>query len=153
MVYIPSGQVHIGQMDQDVFSTFVQRPKSISLQGFFMDDTEITNNEYRQFVEWVRDSIGHKLMGDVLTDDNGNEVIDWEVALDYSDPALDEMHYQGDMAFTGKREIDPKKLKYKYEWFDWQSATDRTKDRKSLIKKEDIEIFPDTMCKIGRAHV
>ena len=22
-----------------------------------MDDTEITNNEYRQFVHWVRDSI------------------------------------------------------------------------------------------------
>ena len=146
MVYIPSGQVHMGQMDQDVFSTFVQRPKSISLQGFFMDDTEITNNEYRQFVDWVRDSIGHKLMGDVLTDDNGNEYIDWEVELDYSDPTLDEMHYQGDMAFTGKRELDPKKLKYKYEWFDWQAGTGRNVERKSLIRKEDVEIFPDTMC-------
>ena len=102
MVYVPSGQVHIGQGDQDVFSTFTQRPKSISLQGFFMDDTEITNNEYRQFVYWVRDSIAHTIMGDVVQDDNGNESIDWEIELDYSDPTLDEMYYQGDMAFSGK---------------------------------------------------
>ena len=50
MVYIPSGTLHIGPSDQDISNTFVQRPKSISIQGFYMDDTEITNNEYRQFV-------------------------------------------------------------------------------------------------------
>jgi hypothetical protein len=41
MVYIPSGTLHIGQSDQDVFSTYLQRPKAISISGFFMDDTEI----------------------------------------------------------------------------------------------------------------
>ena len=59
MVYIPSGTLHIGPSDQDVNHTLVQRPRSISIQGFYMDDTEITNNEYRQFVNWVRDSIAH----------------------------------------------------------------------------------------------
>ena len=29
-----------------------------------MDETEITNNEYRQFTNWVRDSIAHRLLGD-----------------------------------------------------------------------------------------
>jgi sulfatase modifying factor 1 len=38
-----------------------------------MDDTEITNNEYRQFVEWVRDSIAHEMMGNKTTDDFDNE--------------------------------------------------------------------------------
>lgn len=146
MVYIPSGQVHIGQSDQDVFTTFTQRPKSISIQGFFMDDTEITNNEYRQFVFWVRDSIAHTIMGDLIQDDNGNEYIDWELELDYTDPTLDEMYYQGDMAFSGKREMDPRKLKYKYEWFDWQGAAARGTERKQHIKKEEVEIYPDTMC-------
>ena len=28
-----------------------------------MDETEITNNEYRQFVFWVRDSIAHVILG------------------------------------------------------------------------------------------
>ncbi len=148
MVYVPSGQVHIGQSDQDIFNTYIQRTKSVSLQGFFMDDTEITNNEYRQFVYWVRDSIAHTIMGDVIADDEtGEERIDWEYELDYSDPTLDEMFYEGDMAFEGKREMDTRKLVYHYEWFDWVRAA-HTEDatRKSLIIKEDIPIYPDTMC-------
>jgi sulfatase modifying factor 1 len=43
--------------------------KNISISGFFMDDTEITNNEYRQFVEWVRDSTAHEIMGNKSEDD------------------------------------------------------------------------------------
>jgi sulfatase modifying factor 1 len=35
MVYVPSGTLHIGASDQDVTNTFVQRPKEISIQGFF----------------------------------------------------------------------------------------------------------------------
>jgi len=62
MVYVPSGTLHIGQSDQDIFTSYTQKPKSISIQGFFMDDTEITNNEYRQFVHWVRDSLAHTIM-------------------------------------------------------------------------------------------
>src|SRR5690606_40675307 len=31
--------------------------KTATVSSFYMDETEITNNEYRQFVYWVRDSI------------------------------------------------------------------------------------------------
>lgn len=147
MVYIPSGQVHIGQSDQDIFTTYTQRPKSISIQGFFMDDTEITNNEYRQFVFWVRDSIAHTILGDFIEDDYGNEVIDWDLELDYSSEELDEMFYQGDMVFEGKRELDVSKLIYKYQWIDWQKAArDPNASRSSLIRKESVPIYPDTLC-------
>jgi formylglycine-generating enzyme len=147
MVYVPSGTLHIGQSDQDVFSTYAQRQKAVSIAGFFMDDTEITNNEYRQFVEWVSDSIAHTILGDFVEDDFGNEGIDWEIELDYTDEALDEMFYQGDSRFEGRREIDTKKLVYKYQWIDWQrAAADRNASRASLIKKDQIAIFPDTLC-------
>jgi len=114
MVYVPSGTLTIGQSDQDVFYTYAQRQKNISISGFFMDDTEITNNEYRQFVEWVRDSTAHEIMGNKSEDDAGNERIDWETELDYSDETLNDMYYQGDMAFEGKKELDYAGLKYKY---------------------------------------
>ena len=29
---------------------------TVSVKAFYMDETEITNGEYRQFVNWVRDS-------------------------------------------------------------------------------------------------
>ncbi len=147
MVYVPSGQVHIGQSDQDIFSTYLQKPKSISIQGFFMDDTEITNNEYRQFVDWVRDSIAHVVMGDFYQDDLGNDLIDWELELDYSDPTLDELFYQGDMAINGSREFNTTKLKYKYKDFNWlKAAHDKNGNRKDLINSYEVAVYPDTLC-------
>jgi gliding motility-associated lipoprotein GldK len=147
MIYVPSGTLHIGQSDQDVFSTYVQRPKAVSIQGFYMDETEITNNEYRQFVYYVKDSIAHVILGDLYEDDYGNEKIDWEFEIDWSDELLDELYYQGDMAFSGSREFDVRKLNFKYEWIDWQkAASSRSTPRSQLINQENVNIYPDTLC-------
>lgn len=149
MVYVPSGRVQLGQSDQDVFTTYIQRPRTVSIQGFFMDDTEITNNEYRQFVYWVRDSIAHTIMGDFMEDDYGNEKLDWEYELDFSDETLDEMYYQGDNAFDGVREFDVSKFNYQYDWVDWDKAAARSSEgmtRTNLINKAEVAIYPDTLC-------
>jgi formylglycine-generating enzyme len=51
MVSIPPGTFHMGQADQDVASSKIAMNKQITISGFYMDDTEITNNEYRQFIQ------------------------------------------------------------------------------------------------------
>ena len=147
MVYIPSGTLHIGQSDQDVFNTYAQRPKSVSVVGFYMDDTEISNNEYRQYVQWVKDSIANAILGDYIEDDYGNEYIDWEYEIDWTDETLDEMFYQGDMAIKG-RELDVRQLNYEYKWIDWQQAAREgySGNRANLINKEEVNIYPDTLC-------
>ena len=53
MVPIPAGTFHMGQADQDVAASMINFNKQITIGPFFMDDTEITNNEYRQFIEAV----------------------------------------------------------------------------------------------------
>lgn len=148
MAYIPSGTLHVGQSDQDIFNNYSQRTKSISISGFFMDETEITNNEYREFVYWVRDSLALTELGYTIEDDFGNEMLDWESEVDYLDETLDDMYHQGDMAFDGKRELDTEKFNYKYNWIDWKKAASRTYDgtRKGLIIKDDINVYPDTLC-------
>jgi hypothetical protein len=35
-----------------------------------MDDTEITNSEYRQFVNWVRDSIAYRYLIEEMGEDS-----------------------------------------------------------------------------------
>ncbi len=57
MVYIPQGSYNMGNADQDVPYSITSPSKTVSIPAFWMDQTEITNNEYRQFVHWVRDSI------------------------------------------------------------------------------------------------
>ena len=64
MLYIPAGAFNMGQSDQDVPSTQYNKTKTVSVAAFYMDQTEITNNEYRQFVNWVRDSIAMRILAE-----------------------------------------------------------------------------------------
>lgn len=57
MVYVPSGVFTMGSSEQDPTGISLANVKTVSLSGFFMDDSEITNDEYRQFTNWVKDSI------------------------------------------------------------------------------------------------
>jgi gliding motility-associated lipoprotein GldK len=147
MVYIPSGTLHIGNSDQDISNTFVQRPKSISIAGFFMDDTEVTNNEYRQFVYWVKDSIAHSYLDHYIENDEGDEYIDWEYEIDWTDETLEDMYYQGDDRFAGKKELDVSKMEFEYEWYDWKAAAHDmgASPRTSFINRKTINIYPDTL--------
>ena len=82
MNYIGMGSFIMGPSDQDVPYAMVTKSKTVSVQAFYIDQTEISNNEYRQFVEYVRDSIAKRILGDedigehVLTEDEFGEEID-----------------------------------------------------------------------------
>ena len=54
MVYIPGGSVTIKYSQS---STDTNSKKRVSLSSFYIDKTEITNQQYRMFTEWVIDSI------------------------------------------------------------------------------------------------
>ena len=57
MVFIPRGSFVAGPNDQSVTWAMQPNQKDMSIDAFWMDQTEITNGEYLQFVHWVRDSI------------------------------------------------------------------------------------------------
>lgn len=157
MVYVPSGTLMIGVGDQDVMNTFVQRPKEVSVQGFYMDETEITNNEYRQFTKWVTDSIAHvrleHWMEDAETPDyREHPSIDWSYPIYWDDEEntdlLEDMYYQGDDRINGKKQIDTRKLEYTYFWYDWEKAarnTDPTLSRSDFIDSKRVNVYPDTL--------
>jgi sulfatase modifying factor 1 len=57
MTLIPGGAFVMGKSDDDLAGIQDAPTKTVSVRSFYMDETEITNSEYRQFVFWVRDSI------------------------------------------------------------------------------------------------
>ncbi len=57
MTLIPGGSFTMGKEDEDVAGAFSAPPRTVTVRPFYMDETEITNSEYREFVFWVRDSI------------------------------------------------------------------------------------------------
>ncbi|MGG7033695.1 MAG: gliding motility lipoprotein GldK [Flavobacterium sp.] len=57
MTLVPGGAFIMGKSDDDLASIGDAPTKTVTVRSFYMDETEITNSEYRQFVEWVKDSI------------------------------------------------------------------------------------------------
>jgi len=63
-IYVPTGSIHIGGNEQDVPMAQISPNKQVSIVAFYMDETEITNNEYRQFVMQVLDSMYRERLGE-----------------------------------------------------------------------------------------
>tara|TARA_B100001250_G_scaffold411240_1_gene439453 strand:- start:609 stop:2051 length:1443 start_codon:yes stop_codon:yes gene_type:complete len=66
---IPGGSFTMGANDQDVPYASSSDMRTVTISPFWIDATEITNNEYRQFAHWVRDSIIRR----ALIDNGGEE--------------------------------------------------------------------------------
>lgn len=153
MVYIPPGTFHMGPSDEDMNYAFTTRNRQTSISGFWMDATEITNNEYRQFTNWVRDSIAAVQM-QYGKDVDGRFQIDWKKAamIKWGDKAtiekINAMIVQPDNRIFGRKEIDPNVLKYHSEVFDLKAAAakgNEGKPRSQFIVKKDVKVYPDTL--------
>ena len=113
MTTCPSGTFHMGQADEDVPATQINLNKQVTIGGFYMDDTEITNNEYRQFVEvMLNDSL--EVLGEqyimtelypdttVWVNDFSHHMGDPMMEYYYAHPAFDEYPVVGVDWFAAK---------------------------------------------------
>lgn len=155
MVYIPPGTFHMGPSDEDVNFSFSSRNKEVSISGFWMDATEITNNEYRQFVYWTRDSLAAVELGYIKTGTDGDTSIDPKKAgvIKWGDKStmekLSNLMLAPDNRIYGRVEVDPDKIVYSVQGFDYEEATKRTnigRPRKDFIYKYAQKVYPDTLC-------
>ena len=62
MVLVRKGSFLMGSNSQSAVFGQSDNNVMVTVNAFWMDDTEITNSEYRQFVNWVRDSIAYSLL-------------------------------------------------------------------------------------------
>jgi formylglycine-generating enzyme len=157
MVFIPSGAFNMGPSDQDVPYAVIAQSRTVSVHAFYMDNTEITNNEYRQFVDWVRDSLAHRLIGGEHLIDEGEygERINWKKKIDWEDEEnieiLSELFLPEAERFYRRKEIDARKLNFEYYWQDLHEAAMRSNreqgktDRSVFIKRDVINVYPDTL--------
>ncbi|MFT6971512.1 MAG: sulfatase modifying factor 1, partial [Roseivirga sp.] len=53
MVQVPGGTFYMGQADEDVAASQINFNRQITVSSFLMDSEEITNNEYRQFLNFI----------------------------------------------------------------------------------------------------
>jgi len=174
MVYVPSGSFLMGQTDQDVTFAQIAQTKQVTIPAFFMDQAEITNSQYRQFVNWVRDSIAivnylqdpkyyitPKGATSPTVSAGGKQYINWEyvrrnpiwAAARKGQPdnrqKLQAMFYQADDRIFDRDELDVRLVKYNYALPLLREAAnnknDKTKRRSDFIMRDTVAIYPDTL--------
>lgn len=152
MVYVPSGMFHQGPSDEDVNYDYSSRNKTVSINGFWMDATEITNAQYHQFVKWVTDSLAAVELGYIKNSADGDTAVDWAKAgaIKYTDRAtvekLNRLILSPDNRLYGKPDIDPEKVVYNIQYFDLENAAKHPGAPVSqFIVKYNQKVYPDTL--------
>jgi len=149
MVWVPSGVLKMGASDEDVRAKNDAQIRSVQMTGFYMDATEISNAEYRQFTDWVRDSMAHVQLGDFIDNADGTQRVDMRKRINWRDQDLQDQlssfYIPAEQSGWGKKEFDNSKLVYHYETFNYEDAA-RNPDqaRTSFISKSDVKVYPDT---------
>lgn len=139
MVLIRRGSLKMGTDKTDSLWGKKMPEREISVDAFWMDETEVTNSKYRQFVFWVRDSILRERMAaagyeeyKITEDKNGDPVkphLNWAKPLPWRNPDEDEERILNSVytyhPFDGTKMLDAKQMNYRYEVFDYAMAAQR----------------------------
>lgn len=168
MTRINRGYLRMGPETQDSLWGNDLSQKDVSVDGFWMDETEVTNAKYKQFVMWVRDSILRTRLADpayggdetyMITEDReGNPVpprVNWKKSLprkpnEDEQRAFDSMYETNPV--TGEKLLDYRQLNFRYEIYDYASAA----LRRNRIRPEernlntDIAVNPDEVVMISK---
>jgi len=156
MVQIPGGSFYMGPSDEQVDMAMVNRKKLVSITGFWMDRTEVTNKQYRKFVKYVSDSLKYlAVYAGGVNQAEDTVKVDWNRALRINTNSkaviekLNELLLSPDNRIQGKIEIDPTKLIYRYSYVDLRAAAKSSKGLEQplsnfLVSKTEA-VYPDSL--------
>lgn len=144
MAFIKQGSFRMGVSDEQITGES-SGVKTISVSSFWMDETEITNHQYQQFVKWAADSVLATLAAkNGITDyqkksKNGEPIeparIDWsKIDGIWSDEneqmesVRDSFYFQGKDRLSNRNEIDYHLIHYRYYFIDYKQAAKRSSE-------------------------
>lgn len=169
MVLIKRGSLKMGPETQDSLWGAPVPTKEISVESFWMDETEVTVAEYKQFIYWVRDSIIRERLADpayggnelfkIEEDKEGNPIkphLNWSKPIPWKKPTEDEqMAIQSvyrKHPIDGTTMLDASQMNYYYEIFDYVEAAKRRNrlNAADRNKNTDISVNPEEVIMISK---
>jgi formylglycine-generating enzyme required for sulfatase activity len=169
MVLVTRGTYRMGPDEIDSLWGFTIPSKGVSVDNFWMDEKEITNAQYRQFVYWVRDSIIRERLADpayagedyfkITENEYGDPIpprLDWSVPIPWTRNTEEEEAAINSVykihPVTGEKILDAGQMNFRYEWFDAAEAAKRQNrlnpDDRTL--NTDIKVDPNEVIMISK---
>ena len=160
MVLIQRGSIKIGDENIDSLWGTGTPVKNISVDAFWMDEAEVSNAKYRQFIYWVRDSIIRERLADPayggdetfkITEDEYGEPItpylNWKKPIPWKKPTEDELRAIESVyitnPITGEKQLDASQMNYRYEEYDYTQAAMRKNNLNPAERNRNTDILVD----------
>ncbi len=150
MSYIPSGVLRMGASDEDIRGRNDALIRTSQMTGFYMDNTEISNAEYRQFTNYILDSIARTQLGEFVDNPDGTQRLDFRKRINYrseeTQDQLASLFIPAEQSGWGRKELDATKLVYHYTEFMYdEAARNPNQPRANFMRTADIAAYPDTL--------
>ncbi|MEA2042952.1 MAG: SUMF1/EgtB/PvdO family nonheme iron enzyme [Bacteroidota bacterium] len=86
LILIEGGAFQMGRTEQDLMYSWNNQPRRVTLASFYMDQTEVRNVDYREYVHWVRKVFSDmkQVYLDVLPD-----TLVWRRPLAFNEPYVE----------------------------------------------------------------
>ncbi|MCQ2346521.1 MAG: SUMF1/EgtB/PvdO family nonheme iron enzyme [Paludibacteraceae bacterium] len=131
MLFIKKGSFMMGANTQSALFEQPDNEVMATIEAFWMDETEITNNEYRQFVNWVRDSIALNLLVEagmeeyaIMSEDEDEETyrLNWKKKIPWGSPDEEIKEALESMYYSDGKTLKTTILHYRYQWVNIDQA-------------------------------
>lgn len=86
LAFIEGGRFTMGMTEEDLTVERNNIPRTVSVSSFYMDETEVANVHYREYIHWLRRAYGSdypQLIGSALPDSTT-----WRQAMSYNEPLV-----------------------------------------------------------------
>jgi sulfatase modifying factor 1 len=149
MAYVPTGSFKMGASDEDIRGRNDASIHTVQVVGFYMDATEISNQEYRQFTNWVKDSVANTILGNFKDMPDGSQRLDMSKHINWKDPELQDqlssIYIPAELSGWGVKTFDVSKFVYHYTAFDYKnSVMHSTESQIKYVNAFDVPAYPDT---------
>ena len=85
LVFIEGGTFTMGRVEEDVIYKWDNTPRRITVASFYMDETEVSNQDYREYLHWI----GRVYPGDREKKNEAlPDTLQWRDELAYNDPYI-----------------------------------------------------------------
>ena len=159
MVYIRDGSFVFGPNDEEIDNSYSATKKDKTIIGFWMDQTEITNDRYRTFVNWVKGNmIYRQILADggaasfdsIVVDERKMRNVIKNINNRASQEKLTPLAPEEEDKIESSFFLDNYKFKYHVKFLDLQGVANDQKNKikkplREYIRKYDCFVYPDTL--------
>ncbi len=87
LTFVEGGRFTMGQTEEDLGYERNAIPRTVSVSSFYMDETEVANIHYREYIYWLQRAYGGDYP-DIVTKARPDTTV-WRRALQYNEPMVD----------------------------------------------------------------